>query len=78
MVVMHWDKRYYINVRCYINVRNDYCLLMGSKLFLSKAPTSLAKVLTSEKVKLSPGSRKEPSWDLRFENRGWGGAGATT
>ena len=52
MVMMHWDKRCYIHVRYYINVRNDYCLLIGAKLFLSKTDsqptTAVAEILTPE------------------------------
>lgn len=39
MVMMHSDERCYINVICHINVKNNYCLLMGAKRFLSKPPT---------------------------------------
>lgn len=52
MVMMHGDKRCYRNVRCYINVRNDHCLLMGAKLFLSKtltpANTAVVEILSTK------------------------------
>lgn len=73
--VRHWDERSYINVRCCINVRNHYRLLMGAKLFLSKDPTPRQEVLvevlttsvTQQKRMNNPGSTKEPRWDLELD-----------
>lgn len=56
------DERYYINVRCYINVRNHYCLLMGAKLFLSKDPAPSQEVLVQVLTTSHPPKEKEHPW----------------